>query len=1269
MHPCYLVSLALIMSSALVAQTESPKDYSYEILYTARTLGYARIPDEQTLTSPATPSKPNETAHKLKEELDRFNDASKLQIRIGMGDNLAPDLLARTFKLDRPVPTCDGSGSSISASIHVPKSYFVYEPGPKGDPGHWKIWCDPQSSGFPSAEFYDNAAAFFVWARYNVVAPGKHDFYFGADYLRRVERYLDKNDVHMLAANLIVSTTVAPTPMNAHARIPERLEKDCHNFTVPGVCYHTDFGPASLDLPDNVLPWKRQFLLQNARRAFIHDPGHRAEMKFRSDELGSWAGSASDAEKLFKEDKAAICVAPPGSSDPAMALGPGHSCLPLIPADQACDGDRNHHQPALCQSIYSATKGVFDPKTNPATTDVTFVFKNDDDHLIAGRNHMFCVYPADTEKQFKDSLNPICQPFPVEMPFFGSNPECPPDEGATGCEVQVSLPSPYALIKRKDGELTVAVFSVVDPDLLSNVGLLNTSWLNDNAKWDTKVQVTAPDYALLQALDLCNSSKECRDAPKVLLAQMSYARASQLIATGDFGEIFDAVVTQASPEHDTGDVDIKFTGKTPRFVLSPPFSPQVYRATISKVALSKSTGKKPPSLWTLRNSVPPAPTQLRTHAPKSFCQGNEPTCQNLERISESWLSQQKSLGSVQPFPNTAPAASSPFQQAVLLAMRKRVKADIAMLQTRDLYNADNLSLEKIDCPGIQDQIDRILWKDDFLVVLHVTGATIRKLMAQSAAFDQQDKDSLSTEIEKGRRLVTLGLYHHPADPDVYYINGAVMSDTALYTIATTDFIIGGDTGYSMLASPDVPPAMRAGDFAGPNIAPIAGVVCSALSSSSPQSTSHCLDMKLTPNYFDTSRRKPFDATPGYTALRHYSSFGKFGWPKQFAEPRRPYSNVEQQTQQRRFWSLNLENLDFSESGLFINHIANTKMNLGGVSNPLLTFTGSSNIGADHKARLIFDYRQGTFYGLSDSAYLRNATTGSPLSLASNMIGFEGGGTLRIPTYLPLGVKHLFDLPQRPSWLSLQYSVRYERELTQPPDTPETVTAAPNPVLLPTPRVSTVYGRVGLRAELADMYLETGFEEINSRNLLQQYVITQGASTLYCNPGPATLLCGPNQNVASSLDQTPIATESSLASPFTAARTRRDPTVPGFYLNFFLKFPLLSRQDANRTDQSWYLTFTNKGDFYFNHGVQTAIDTRYLDKFTPALQIPIWGNIALTPKVDFILYEDKINRYHYRSIAPSISLSYTFNFRQGMLWPRALMYGTQTTAASPAGNTH
>jgi len=1342
--------LALPMLLRPVA-AQTPDSYSYQILYTGRTLGYARIPDEQILSlKPPSNTDPNEIA---KEFLDQFDIASKIarnaalpQFRIAMGDNFSPDLLGRSIRVDPSihVPSCDGTPNGFySSAIHLPKDYFNY------DKGGWYIWCrnDKPKDELVHAPLTDNVAEFLIKAQYDTVVPGKHDFYFGPQYLCQIAYYLRNNDerrVQMLGENIIMTSALAPTPMNAHPRIPERLAQPCHwNTGKDHDCYHTDFGPASLDLPDNVLPWKRQFVLHGARRAY-----DKNGTLLRQDQLNLKKLKDADADyhPVFEQNSVQICAepGPATASDPAKVLKLGDSCFPLVASDAICTPDAPPRLKSTCKAIYPDSAGIHDPAQQTASTDITFLFAKPSDHLIAGLNHMFCVKPSPDFPIFSDPSVQICQPFPVQVPMFWSNPEVDqPAPGMAACEQEPSIQCPYALVQ--GGKLKVAIFAVVDPDLLSNIGMLNTGWLNKNKKWDTVVQITAPDYALLQALDLCYVSDECRNAPKILMAQMSYARATQLISNSSFNGIFDVVITQASPEHDTGNIENRYQGKMPRFVLTPPqpispdlsfFTPQVYVATITKekppqvapadaqvatsVASRQTCQASPPKpttqqpgittlpsspqphdfdpCWSLRNTTARSDisgsqpvhspqmdlTKIPTRPRRPACPGNETIqkCRNLERLAKQYLARQNVDKTAQAYPLTNPAASDPLFQAVLVAMRNTLKTDAAIIQTRDLYDPDNQSYEEIKTAETQDQISRVIWKGDEVIVLHVTGATIRKLLKQSATFAQLDKNLLNTEIETGRDLVTLGIYPDPKDSDTYYINGAVMSDTALYSIAATDFISGGDTGYANLVPPDVLPAFRIRDFAHKEVRPISGLVCKEIASPNPHdAASLCADMQLRPDYFDASHQAPSDATPGFSTSQQWRAF-----PRIFIMPRRPFLYSEEAVQQRPFLSLKLENLDFSESGVFINDLSETAVNLAGISNPLITHNNSLSIGADHKARLVYDYQRGTAYLLSDSSFLYNATTSGPpaftnnVSLANNVLGSEVGGTFRLPVSRNrTGLRA--DTPkrvERPSWLSFQYSIRYEQQLIEPPGTQVLITPTPPPgsvstITLQTPKINTIYGRAGLRVESSDNYLESGLEEIDSRGVLQGYALPQSSGpTYYCFPSvsSANLLCGTNPSPNSTADTQPI-TNLMLAgnSTLTVSPQTTAYITPGAYLNLYWKFPIWSRRDANRADQSLYFTLTNKGDIYFNTSNDTAVQTRYLDKLTPALNFPIWAGLSLTPKVDLILYENKINYFHYRAVQPSVALSYTFNWREGMSWTRALRYGAQTTTPSPAGSTH
>jgi hypothetical protein len=1386
----------LIALAPFATGAERPPEYHYQILYTGRTLGYARVPDQQTIPASHL-DVPNTIA---KEFLEQFRIATRTditQIRLAMGDNFSPDLFGRSLLVTgKPVKACDGSGA-YAPYIHLPKDYFNYDDAK----GFWTVWCDPDTSLAPGP-FRDNVADFLIKAGYDAVVPGKHDFYFGPGYLRQIGKFLADADkpVRMLGENLIVASTLAAGPMNAHPRIPERLAEPCHYDTGRGHdCYHTDFGPASLDLPDNVLPWKQQFLLHGARRA---KKKGTTEL-FRSDELKFFKDAAVDYTDLFNPELVEIVIEPLPpvgitAGDPSKTPQPTSTRHKLIAADQACadGGVALGHLRATCQALYPESDGKYDREKRKASTDKTFLFQAPDGHLEPGRNHMFCVKPAEKIDIF-GSDTAICKPFAVQVPMFWPiDPNGQPQRSAAMCKGNSNYSCPYAWAG--NDKLKLAVFGVVDPDLLSNVGMLNTVWWNHNTAWDTAVQVTAADYALLQTLELCNASDECRKAPKVLMAQMSYARATQLLANSSFSGVFDAVVTQASAEHDTGNVTKTYQGAAPRFALTPPvptstdqvqgswtrdaglpdgkamsqqvFTPQVYVATIGRTnapvarTLDDAAKSKPAevakygseiteadkrncrivppdaparevtslpgdpgphdfgSCWKMKNisahwiEPPKEGVQYREdlvkyegEPPKPFCGRAKDGCMNLDRMAQQYLAKYGSYGSAQAKPPTAPAASDAFSQAVLVAMRRAVKTDIAMLQTRDLYDADNQSLEALTGKQVQDQISRIVWKGDELIVLHVTGGTIRKLLKQSAAFAQLDKNSLNTEVENGRDLVTLGIYGDPKDSDTYYINGAVMSDAALYSVAATDFISGGDTGYANLVPPDVLPAFRVGDFAQKRVHPIAGLVCKAITTlggNLPAQTAAreqyknwpeenvCADMQLDHRYFDESRQAPTDSTAGYSTLKHWAAF-----TRNFRAPRRPLPNTEDQVQQRPFWSLKLENLDFSQTGVMIGNLKNTAPNLAGISNPLLSSKGSQSIGADHKARAVFDYRRGTFYLLSDSSFsyqsqraytVSSQTLATAVSLSNNTLGSEMGGTFRfqLPKKDSSLKKETARRRERPAWLSVQYSVRYERELIDPFDTQFTIKASPpsstgsgtgdpslmlatNATLHP-PQISTIYGRTGLRAENNDTYLEAGLEQIDSRGLVQAYTIPNNGSTIYCQPSVSAMFqCGPELKRNSAADNIPLGMLPVLgpSSSITPGMITTSYRTPGAYLNFFWKFPIFSRRDANRADQSFYFTLTNKGDIFFRSSDDTAVQTRYLEKLTPALSLPIWAGLSFTPKVDIVLYQNKVGGAHYRAIQPNFSLSYTFNWRQGMDWRRALKYGAQTTTPSPAGSTH
>ena len=1216
--PCLTLSLATSLSSQ-----SGPTQYT--ILYSGRLMGYARTPDVQTRTT--TGGAPNSAAAQyltlFKNAQDKLDNKGPV-LRLGMGDNFAPDLFARTFQLDDDpyYPRLKEDKTCYTATVRVPKDRFYFNDAA----GHheWAPFTlhdtefEKRAGAGVEKIPFDNVAEFLAQAKYDAIVPGKHDFYSGPEWLRLVARLLATRKVHILGANLYIATARAPQPTNVFPRTPERL--------APPVGYVSDMGDASLDLPPAVFPYKQQFVVKKARRVlFAKPPGELVPpSRFRSLQKKEVAYSpAIERPQICREAGTVTAGDLMTAGDPIAALAANKVCYDLVAADEACKLPLKH-QIGACRSL--APEGVPHP-----TADVVYLFRDPEAKLAPGLNHAFCAHVIGSK-----SILPSCTLFPVQMPFFryGDNS---PEAG-----------KPYVMTTGG-----VAVFGIVDADLLSNVGLLNSGWNNVKDSQDTVTKVAAPDYALKQALELCATEEACEAAPKVLMAQMSYARATQLIA--QMRRTFDVVLSQADGYHNTEGRHLteeptaaqtaQMTKPAPMFVLTPPepfsldanptiphpkptFTPKVSRAVITR-------GSK----WVLDNSVD-AGTPEEAGLPE--CPGT-PVLQ-LSQASHDALAALKGVKLNPPAPIVGPDPSDDLRDLALLTIQRSLRTDVAFLQRRDLFDADRQGLELIPRNELQNQINRVFWKGDFAVRLHVTGATLKKLMKQSKKFDEMDHDLLSTEVEIGRGLVSIGIWNDPKDSDSYYINGAKMDDTKLYTVAATEFLGLGDTGYSDLATPDVPPALRIEDFTG--FRALSSLVCQEIVRVPAYQDIPCDTTKMNVNYFDTSSQIPNDLTPGFTAATRYTTL-----PKRFVRIPVPAAGADGRAQQRPFFSLNLESLDFAYGGTYIKHVGQVGAKFAGISSAGVSSSGSNSLSSDHKLRAIYDYGPGTVYLLSDSAFTKTNTSSALFAtIATNMWGMEGGGTVRF-------------YRTRPFWLSAQFSGRFEGQLTDPIPTAIKLSPGSNLLLYP-PQTSTVYGRAGLRAEFNDVYWETGLEQIDSQHIISSFnfaLPTTPPSTATCTPAAGTQFnCTGNAIPGAIASATDLA--NLLAKPLTT-----DYLTGGAYLNFNIKFPLWSRKDAAGADQTWYFTLTNKGDWYFNSRNDTSVQTRYLDKFTPSFSVPLFGKLTLTPKVDFILFEDKTAHRHYASVTPALSLSYTFNYREGMNFWRALGYGaitqTQPVAAS------
>jgi hypothetical protein len=163
---------------------------------------------------------------------------------LGMGDNFAPNLKSRIAKYRTPNPFPANLGHCAPDSQWVPNGrVYPIRLNPTSDDLQWVCWdadLGLNSVEAPRVDF-DNVGHFFITAHYDALVPGKHDFYFGAARLQQLANYLDDNNVAVVGANLVVSTTRAPGFNNTtHPRIPDAYAGSLH----PNM--NADFGPTSL---------------------------------------------------------------------------------------------------------------------------------------------------------------------------------------------------------------------------------------------------------------------------------------------------------------------------------------------------------------------------------------------------------------------------------------------------------------------------------------------------------------------------------------------------------------------------------------------------------------------------------------------------------------------------------------------------------------------------------------------------------------------------------------------------------------------------------------------------------------------------------------------------------------------------------------------------------------------------------------------------------------------------------------------------------------
>ena len=1203
------------------------------VAYTGKLLGSFRFPDQQHESDTACPADSLAPEAFSEEAWQRASvdqrDAAGFYsllsktgtILLGMGDNFAPVLQARSFAPDL-VTKKNAHSTFLSKDLRT-WDYLDHQGWLRLSSAEPKLQAD-LAAGNGTIPM-DNVGCFLKLAGYLAVVPGKEDFYFGPERLRELARFLARPDgadprykpVQMLAANIAIITT---EPL-ANPRLPPRE-------LARTILYDTNFGKVRPQLPDVVLPWLKQIRVANAFQ------------------LVGGAG-VIQPEDLQRN---AVLTVPAGGAFASVLSAQ----IVTSGATQAVRIEPAFDRAWVCQGAYTIGKGVADPTSfllpdkgkctelgvaalpaadRPSTTATLRI---PEPGLTPGYDYGLC-FTLTRAKPDPQAKTYTCVPFSVHEPFFQYHHEV-----ATTPVPHDKNPEPWATVKQSSGEW-VTVFGVVDPDLKQYVGRFNYSYNNKGKKYDTAIEVSDPASALAQLLQQCDSKADCAGSRKVLLAQMPLAKATQLIThLNSLTEItnrFDLVIAQADEEHEspveTRTKEIDPNGglgeKQPSFIVVPgpayEYSRDERRLRVAVATVERPSGCTSPSCagtWKLSNRIGRVKVE---HVDQTSLSGT--SLDSL--VTRTLLRKQPSIGTkIDTWSRTDRLA-----RLALLTMQEKFHSDVSLIQGRDLFDAASLTQSPVSAANLQEALDRIIWKGDYIVPIPVTGSTLKTLVARSKEFDAMDKNALSPDLDQGRGLLPLGFFSDPETKSLV-VNGLVVDDKKLYSVAATDYLALGDTGYSDLQKPAVPPLARLRDFR--KLYALSGLVCDALYEELPEAdrpdlTDVCNDVPVDGSqYFDESDQNPFDTTAGLTSVRQFIAWSR---PSRFrADLYKGQNMLENRIQQRRVWSVTLEKLDLSQT--LNHHNFGNEQNLanrfGGVPVAAVTSPETLNFSINHRARSRWAGEHNDWYLLDEVSLTKNRTaktTGTTVALPANLVAAEAGAN-----------PHLWQSSKQPTTLKGLLALRYETQATGPiTSITEAGKASQTQVM---DRTRHLFGRFGIRPEGQKSWLETGYE-IGSTTSPIAYLFANGTNC------PAT--AGDSFGNCTSL--VPAGTR---FKGIGAERFER-----GLFLNFHINFPLTNKGLAYVLD--------NRGDYFFNRSSDVTLDTKYLDQFTNSVVVPVWGNLSLVPKVDLYWYQNKKTIHHpFHSVQTSVALQYQFEWRQGLPIWKVLRYQTPGSGASAAGST-
>lgn len=740
-------------------------------------------------------------------------------ILVGMGDNFAPDYRARYYQDSgqmKPVPRLDGLGPGVSPAVQFFQSFPLNS--------SFGVDCRP----------WDRQTA-----TYDAMVPGQLDFYFGADFLWHLGNGTNGDPatapLSMLAANLVVQT---PKP-------PITPQQTC--------------GQPQLLLPTQVsLPLQSNSGSGGGKGK--GGGGKKGGGGGGGGGSGSGQGSSGSAQggggqagqsgqlcvpQRTAEDRQGKVVRLVTPSADAVypwvsefeftvpeGVDPQHPFL--CPWDDSRKDDsigtcKNLNSPTVLTTEKSVTylAQVMNGDLMISPEGLLRVIKNNEPNppvLSAGSQIELCLLDADATEKEKEKgsaklIFKACTatPIRVQTPFFS--------------RAWKTVPKQWG---RKN--INYAVFAGLDPAMRGLISPENDSWGEDN-QYTGQIGIPDPAPALQQLMTAFRRLHPDDQWTYVLLAQMQRSTAQKLVASlrwqehnlpdplkndGRHDYRFQVVLSAADFDEATPESKLTLYADagfqyppTPVITPHPIVTKRELRNPLAVVEVEAFHNGEA----TYENHI----FGLTTYdyhpygLAKDEKRVNQPTADD-KPVYRATAECPSLKDSVQPLnaaalheisvelhvdangDNTCNGDNS-FQCLALKKMRDQLEADAAILQQRDFYTECYYDDPGPSNPPPQSElVQRVLWNSGYLTRASVSGTTLKAILQASDKIKQLEQSSTNQPIEPGHGMVYIGI---TKSSGVYYLNGAALEDSKIYSIATSDQLALGDPSYSQFSQPDL----------------------------------------------------------------------------------------------------------------------------------------------------------------------------------------------------------------------------------------------------------------------------------------------------------------------------------------------------------------------------------------------------------------------------------------------------------------------------------